>query len=64
MTVEIENGRVVGYLTTKEYGALHGISDAGVRMLIHKGQIETLKIGDVNWIKEGTPKPTKSRRGR
>lgn len=62
MTVEIVDGRVVGYLTIKEYAKKHFSAEATVRMWIYRGKLKILRIGNQDWIKEDEPYPTDRRR--
>jgi excisionase family DNA binding protein len=62
ITVKIENGKVVGYLTSEEFAKKCGVTKEAVRMWIHRGQIEALTIGRDNWIKQSTPRPTKMKK--
>ena len=62
MTVEIIDGRVVGYLTIKEYAKKHFSAEATVRKWICHGKLKTLKIGYQQWIKWDEPYPTDRRR--
>ena len=62
-----DEGRIEGYLSTSEYAESIGVTVGNVRMMIERGQITPLQIRAgtgksqcFNFIKEGTPKPTKS----
>lgn len=50
--VEIENGRVKGYLMSGEFAKMWGVREVTVRQWIRRGKLESLKIGDTHWIKE------------
>lgn len=54
MTVEIINGKVVGYLTPEEVAEKLGEKPQTIRKLINRGKIPTLRIGWQHFIKEGT----------
>lgn len=54
MTVEIIDGKVVGYLTTEEVAEKLGEKPQTIRQLICRGKIPTLRIGWQHFIKEGT----------
>lgn len=54
MTVEIIDGKVVGYLTTEEFANRIGKKPQTIRKLICEGKIPTLKVGRQRFIKEGT----------
>ena len=65
-----DDGHIEGYLSTSEYAKEIGSTTANVRVMIERGKLDVLKIraGDarnqcLNFIKEGTPKPT-GKRGR
>ena len=62
--VEIEDGRIKGYETTKEFAERMNVLDGTVREWIHRGILTTLKVGDVNWIPVGTERPTNEKKGR
>lgn len=53
MTVEIIDGRIVGYLTIEEAAERLGISYQGLYQKVRRGQIPTLNIGYQHFIKEG-----------
>ena len=54
-----DDGRILGYLTIKEYAEKHDTTPGAIRQLIRRGRFETLKItnGDhpgtiQHWIRE------------
>lgn len=64
-----DEGRIEGYLSTSEYAESIGVTAGNVRIMIERGLITPLQIRAgtgknqcFNFIKEGTPKPTKSRK--
>lgn len=65
MTVQIENGRVVGYITAREFAARCSVKEGTVRIWAMRGKIIPLKIGSDLWIKEDTKYPDrKNKRSR
>ena len=66
VNVTIENGRVDGYLTVKEYALKHGVGHQQIRSLMYDGKITPLKIGHELYIREDLPYPgeVKWRRGK
>lgn len=66
-----DDGSIKGYMTVSEYAASIGSTSGNVRIMIRRGQLSPLSIifGDrpeqrVNFIKEGTQKPTKTNKRR
>ena len=57
MTIEVIDGRPVGYLTVKEYARKHFVVPDVIRKKIFLGRIEVLKIGYGLWINEKEPYP-------
>lgn len=57
MTIEVIDGRPVGYLTVQEYAKKHFVSPGCIRNQVFFGKIEPLKIGYEIWISEETPYP-------
>lgn len=57
MTIEVIDGRPVGYLTVQEYAKKHFVSPGCIRHQVFFGKIEPLKIGYEVWISEETPYP-------
>ena len=62
-----DDGSIKGYLTVSEYAKSIGTTSGNVRIMIRRGQLSPLSIifGDlpeqrVNFIKDGTPKPTRT----
>lgn len=60
--VEIQNGRVKGYLTTVEFAKRCAVEESTIRAWIKRGKIDSLKIGKENWIKEDTTYPNRKKR--
>lgn len=59
ITVNVnEDGTIQGYLTAVEYAIKNGISDCMVRRQVQLGVIPSIKIGNINYIKEDTPYPS------
>lgn len=63
MRVDVVDGRIRGYMTTDETADAWNTTPGNVRMLILRGRVPTLKIGNVHYIKEGTKRP-EDRRGK
>lgn len=61
MTIEVIDGRPVGYLTVQEYAKKHFVVPDVIRKKIFFGRIEPLKIGYEIWIDEATPYPVDRR---
>ena len=61
MTIEVIDGRPVGYLTVQEYAKKHFVSPGCIRQMVHKRMIAALKIGYEIWIDEATPYPVDRR---
>lgn len=57
MIVEIQNGRIVGYVTSKELATKLGVSDVTIRVWVKRKKLEALKVGDELWFKEDTTYP-------
>lgn len=57
MTIEVIDGRPVGYLTVQEYAKKHFVSPGCIRQMVHRKMIAVLKIGYEIWISEETPYP-------
>lgn len=62
MFVEIQNGRIVGYITSKELAKKLGVTTATIRAWVYRGKLETLKVGDELWFKEDTEHPKRRKR--
>ena len=60
--VEIQNGRVKGYLTTTEFAKKCAVEEGTIRAWIKRGKIDSLKIGKENWIKEDATYPNRKKR--
>lgn len=60
-TVDIIEGVVCGYETTKEFADRCGVKEVTVRQWIRRGKIQSLKIGHENYIEFGTAKPSDKR---
>lgn len=66
-----DDGSIKGYMTVSEYAASIGSTPGNVRIMIRRGKLSPLAIifGDrpdqrINFIKEDTPKPTKTNKRR
>ena len=66
-----DDGTIKGYMSVSEYAESIGSTPGNVRIMIRRGQLSALSIifGDrpeqrVNFIKEGTQKPTKTNKRR
>ena len=64
MTVEIENGRPVGYLTTKEFSNKVHVELSTVRVWMRRNKLDVIKIGNDIWVKETQEYPEEKKRGR
>ena len=62
MIIEIQNGRPVGYETVAEFAKRVKVDRDTIRVWVKHGKINTLKIGNDHWIKEGTEKPVRKKR--
>ena len=62
MIVEIQNGRIIGYVTSKELATKLGVSDATIRVWTKRKKLEPLKVGDELWFKEDTTYPERKRK--
>ena len=60
--VEIQNGRVKGYLTTVEFAKRCAVEESTIRAWIKRRKIDSLKIGKENWIKEDVTYPNRKKR--
>ena len=62
ITVEIENGKIKGYETTKEFAQRLGVDQVVVRQWIYTGKLKVLKVGNTSWVENGTKRPTTPRK--
>lgn len=62
MFVEIQNGRIVGYITSKELAEKIGVTMSAIRIWVHRNKLEALKVGDELWFKEDTGYPKRRKR--
>lgn len=63
ITVTIENGRPVGYLTSAEFAQKCGVADATIRVWMKRGKLKTvLKIGNDLWISEEEVRPERKKK--
>ena len=62
MFVEIQNGRIVGYITSKELAEKLGVTMSAIRIWVHRKKLEALKVGDELWFKEDTEYPERRKR--
>lgn len=61
MTIEVVDGKPVGYLTVQEYARKHCVKHQCVRNLLCKGRLAAMKIGYEIWISEEAPYPADRR---
>lgn len=60
ITITIENGRPVGYLTSAEFAQKCGVNDATIRTWVKRGKLNSvLKIGSDLWIPEDEGYPVR-----
>lgn len=63
ITVTIENGRPVGYLTSAEFAQKCGVVEATIRGWVKREKLKTvLKIGSDLWISESEDYPMRRKR--
>lgn len=62
MFIEIQNGRIVGYITSKELAEKLGVTVSAIRVWVRRGKLEALKVGDELWFKEDTEYPKRRKR--
>lgn len=63
ITVTIENGRPVGYLTSAEFAQKCGVVEATIRGWVKRKKLKTvLKIGSDLWISESEDYPMRRKR--
>ena len=62
MIVEIQNGRIIGYITSKELATKLGVTHATIRIWVKRKKLEALKVGDELWFKENTTYPERKRK--
>lgn len=62
MIVEIQNGRIVGYVTSKELAIKLGVTDVAIRVWVKRKKLEALKVGNELWFKEDTTYPERKRK--
>lgn len=62
MLYEIQNGRIVGYITSKELAEKLGVTISAIRVWVHRKKLEALKVGDELWFKEDTEYPKRRKR--
>lgn len=62
MIVEIQNGRIVGYVTSKELATKFGVTGVTIRVWVKRKKLEALKVGDELWFKEDTTYPERKRK--
>lgn len=62
MIVEIQNGRIVGYITSKELATKLKVTEATIRVWIKRKKLEVLKVGDTLWFKDDTTYPERRRK--
>ena len=63
ITVTIENGRPVGYLTSAEFAQKCGVVEATIRGWVKRKKLKTvLKIGSDLWISESEDYPERKKR--
>lgn len=62
--VEIENGRIKGYETTKEFAERMNVKQGTIRVWVRRGKLTVLKVGDTSWVPIGTERPTSGKKGR
>jgi excisionase family DNA binding protein len=60
--VEIQNGRIVGYITSKELAEKLGVTMSAIRIWVHRNKLEALKVGDELWFKADTEYPERRKR--
>ena len=61
-TVTIDNGKILGYETAEEFANRIGVNESTIRVWVKRGKIETLKIGNIHFVKIGTEKPQRKKR--
>lgn len=64
ITIEVCDGKLVGYETTTEFAKRLGVPPATVRNWIKRGKLDIFQIERLHWVKEGTPWPEQKKRGR
>lgn len=62
MFVEIQNGRIVGYITSKELAEKLGVTMSAIRIWVLRNKLEPLKIGNELWFKEDIEYPERRKR--
>lgn len=62
MFVEIQNGRIVGYITSRELAKKLNVSIEAIRVWVSRGKLESLKVGNELWFKEDTKYPKRRNR--
>lgn len=63
ITITIENGRPVGYLTSAEFAQKCGVAEATIRGWAKRMKLKTLlKIGSDLWISENEDYPERRKR--
>lgn len=62
MFVEIQNGRIVGYITSKELAEKLEVTMSAIRIWVHRNKLEPLKVGNELWFKEDIEYPERRKR--
>ncbi len=62
-TINVKDGRPIGYITTAEYARQFGVNIGTVRQWIRRGKVRAVKVGNQNFIDDRTPYPKRKSNG-